>query len=280
MDGLSEMSGFWLLLAAAIGLVLGSFASVVVWRLPLMMARSALAFESVEEGGSTRYNLCFPGSACAHCAAPIPWYYNVPIWGYLCLKGRCASCGQSISLRYLLLEWGMALIAVTLMVRFGPGMSWIWALVLSLSLLCMSVIDFDHQILPDDLTLPTLWLGLILSVFDVFVESRSSILGAALGYGVFWAIHHLFRLISGREGLGQGDFKLLALLGAWLGFAQLPALIFLASVTGAGVGLLLIATGRSRRTDPIPFGPFLAAAGWLLLVLGPIPADWFVSFGG
>lgn len=267
-------AAFWAGFAGVIGLILGSFSSVVIHRLPRMIEQASFDVPDEDEAtlGRTQphVDLCVPPSSCPACGSRIPWYFNVPLLGFLCLGGRCARCHRSISLRYPLLELGSAGLSVLLMLRFGPGMEWLWAQLLTTSLLCLSVIDLDHQLLPDDLTLPTLWLGLILSVIGVFVDAESSILGAALGYLFFWSVHHLFRLTTGRQGLGQGDFKLLALLGAWLGWMQIPVVVFLASLVGALLGGGLIALGLRQRSDPIPFGPFLAVAGWLALVFGPL----------
>lgn len=264
--------------ATLLGLVLGSFSSVVIYRLPKMMEAAWLleqaqitSSDAVEVARSeARYDLFLPGSSCVHCASRIPWCYNVPLLGYFLLKGRCKECGASIDARYWWLELLGAFLSLALMLRFGPGWLWVLSMVLSFGLLILAFIDFDHQILPDQLTLPLLWLGLLLSVFDIFVDSETSILGAVLGYGFLWCVHQIFYWLTGREGMGRGDFKLLALLGAWLGWGQLPFVMFLSSVLGALSGLVLIFSGRRKRTDAIPYGPFLAFSGWMALMLGDV----------
>lgn len=266
--------GYWLVLAALTGAVLGSFASVVIHRLPIMMEREWLReqqeFEDprVENPVEPRYDLAFPGSSCPHCGERIPPWFNVPLIGYLLLRGQCRACKAPISVRYPLLEGLGALMALSVMMRFGPSSEALWAMVLGTGLLILSFIDLDHRILPDRLTLFLLWLGLLLSVFDLFADSDSSILGASLGYGLLWAIHALFRLVTRKEGMGRGDFKLLAALGAWMGVGHLPLIVLGSSVAGAIVGVGLILFGIRKREDPIPFGPFLALAGWIAFLAG------------
>lgn len=263
--------------SALVGLVLGSFSSVVIYRLPRMMEAAWLREhfraggedgESEAEEQAERFDLVLPGSSCAHCGQKIPYRYNIPILGYLWLRGRCSSCGGSIDSRYWVLELMGAVLALIMMLHFGPGWAWVGSLVLTFGLLILAFIDIDHQLLPDQLTLPLIWMGLILSVFGVYIDSESSIIGAVLGYGFLWSIHRLFFSLTGREGVGRGDFKLLALLGAWVGWSPLPFIVFLSSILGALFGLLLIFMGRRTRTDPIPYGPFLAFSGWLALVFG------------
>ena len=266
--------GYWLVLAALTGAVLGSFASVVIHRLPIMMEREWLReqqeFEDprVENPIEPRYDLAFPGSSCPHCGERIPPWFNVPLIGYLLLRGQCRACKAPISVRYPLLEGLGALMALSVIMRFGPSSEALWAMVLGTGLLILSFIDLDHRILPDRLTLFLLWLGLLLSVFDLFADSDSSILGASLGYGLLWAIHALFRLVTRKEGMGRGDFKLLAALGAWMGVGHLPLIVLGSSVAGAIVGVGLILFGIRKREDPIPFGPFLALAGWIAFLAG------------
>lgn len=276
--------GYWLVLATLTGAVLGSFASVVIHRLPLMMEREWLheyqQFSGEKEGDlpSPRFDLAFPGSSCPHCGGKIPPWFNIPLIGYLLLRGQCHACGRVISARYLLLEVLGAVMAISAMMAFGPGPETLWALVLGTGLLILSFIDLDHRILPDRLTLFLLWMGLMLSVFDLFSDSHSSILGAALGYGLLWTIHALFRLVAKKEGMGRGDFKLLAALGAWMGVGHLPLIVLLSSVAGAIVGIMLIFLGLRKREDAIPFGPFLALAGWVDLLAGDRINAHYLSF--
>jgi leader peptidase (prepilin peptidase)/N-methyltransferase len=275
--------GYWLVLATLTGAVLGSFASVVIHRLPIMMEREWLheyrEFAGEEDGPpSSRFDLVFPGSSCPHCGGRIPPWFNIPLIGYLLLRGKCHACGHVISTRYPLLELMGAAMALSAMMCFGPGPETLWALVLGTGLLILSFIDLDHRILPDRLTLFLLWVGLILSVFDLFADSHGSILGASLGYGLLWTIHALFRLVAKKEGMGRGDFKLLAALGAWMGVGHLPLIVLLSSVAGAIVGVMLIFLGLRKREDAIPFGPFLALAGWVALLAGDRINAHYLSF--
>jgi len=276
--------GYWLVLVALTGAVLGSFASVIIHRLPIMMEREWLReYEAVTGDPAAklavpRYDLAFPGSSCPHCGGRIAPWFNVPLIGYLLLRGRCYDCGHPISARYPLLELlglGMALSAF---LCFGPAPETLWAMVLGTGLIILAFIDLDHRILPDRLTLSLLWIGLILSVFDLFANSHNSILGAVLGYGLLWTIHALFRLMAKKEGMGRGDFKLLAALGAWMGLGHLPLIVLVSSVMGSVVGVALIILGLRKREDAIPFGPFLAFAGWVALLAGDQINTHYLSF--
>ncbi|MEY2697156.1 MAG: hypothetical protein RL333_1294 [Pseudomonadota bacterium] len=275
---------YWLMVAALTGLVLGSFASVVIHRLPIMMERewlrehqSALG-EELDASYDRRYDLLLPGSSCPYCEARIPPWFNLPLIGFLLLRGRCHACQHPIPARYPILEGLGALMGLSAMMHFGPGVEVIYAFLLGTGLLILAFIDLDHRILPDRLTLFLVWFGLLLSVFDVFVDSHSSILGASFGYGLLWLIHALFRLIAKKEGMGRGDFKLLAALGAWMGFNHLPIIILISSIFGSIIGVGLILLGIRRREDPIPFGPFLAFAGWIALLAGDQINATYLSF--
>jgi leader peptidase (prepilin peptidase) / N-methyltransferase len=257
-----------------LGLVLGSFLNVVILRLPRMMA-DAWQRECAEVQGdarpsddSIRLTLSSPGSRCPHCGHAIGPLENIPILSYLALRGRCSACGAPIGVRYPLVEGLTALLSVAVVWRFGPGWEAAAALVLTWGLVALAGIDLDTQLLPDSITQPFLWLGLLLSLAGLFTDPRSAILGAVAGYLTLWAVFHLFRLVTGKEGMGYGDFKLLALFGAWLGWQYLPLVILGSAVVGAAVGMVLIASGRQRREVPIPFGPYLAAAGWVALMWG------------
>lgn len=280
-----ELLPTWVLLsaAAAVGAILGSFSSVVIHRLPIMMQREWLSEhrQDVDQGVlEGTYDLSSPGSSCPHCGYRIPPWFNVPILGYLLLRGRCNSCQKRISLRYPLVEILGALIAASAMMRFGPDLPFIFALLLGTALLILTFIDLDFRILPDRITLSLIWIGLFLSVFDIYVDSRASILGASLGYGSFWLIHWVFFRLTGKEGMGRGDFKLLAALGAWLGWSQLPLVILLSSVLGSLVGIFMIASGLKKRDESIPFGPFLAVAGWMGFLFGDLLMQQYWSFAG
>jgi len=214
------------------------------------------------------FNLVTPRSRCPHCGHAISALENVPVISYLWLRGRCAGCGKPISPRYPLVELTTALLSGITAWHFGFGWAAGAALALTWALIALTVIDFDHQLLPDDITLPFLWLGLVLSLFGLFTDSASGIVGAAAGYLSLWSIYVLFKWATGKEGMGYGDFKLLAMLGAWMGWQALPVIIVLSSVVGAAVGITLILFRGRDKNIPIPFGPYLAAAGWLNLLWG------------
>ena len=250
-----------------LGLLVGSFLNVVVHRLPVMLQRQW----QVDCGGAAatdRYDLLAPASHCPHCKAPIAWRHNIPLLGWLWLRGRCAACKAPISARYPLLELTAGVLAAAVAVRFGPGITAVAAIGLSLTLLTLTLIDIDHMLLPDAITLPGIWAGLLVNLGDTFTDLRSAVIGAVAGYLVLWLVYHLFKWLTGKEGMGYGDFKLLALLGAWLGWQALPACILLASLVGTVYGLGAILRQAQNRQQPFPFGPFLAVAGWINLMWG------------
>lgn len=273
-----------------LGLIVGSFLNVVIHRLPLMLQRQwreqcrelqtgeagqAASAGEVAAPSAARYNLIVPRSACPACGAPITALQNIPLLSYLFLRGRCAHCKAHISLRYPLIEALTGLLSALVAWKLGFGWESLAALVFTWFLVALAGIDIDHQLLPDSLTLPLMWLGLLLSLFvpagspwPAPVDLRSSLIGAAAGYVILWSVYHLFRALTAREGMGYGDFKLLAALGAWLGWRMLLPVLLIAAIVGAVCGIaLIVVRGRSRAT-PIPFGPFLAAAGWLMLMFG------------
>ena len=289
-----------------LGLMVGSFLNVVIWRLPIMLERQwreqcaeEVAIVEPTAGGNAaaavatgppaaeagpeaapaapaRFNLLVPRSACPSCRAPITALQNIPILSWLLLRGRCASCGATISVRYPLIEALTGALSALVAWKFGFGGPALAALLLTWFLIPLTFIDIDHQLLPDSLTLPLLWLGLLLSLWGaqsagaaVPVDTRSSLIGAMAGYGSLWTVYHLFRLVTGKDGMGYGDFKLFAALGAWLGWQMLLPVILMAAASGAVIGLGLIALRSHDRATPIPFGPFLAGAGWLVLMFGP-----------
>ncbi|HYL71641.1 MAG TPA: prepilin peptidase [Candidatus Dormibacteraeota bacterium] len=280
-DSPAVFTGFCLVL----GLAVGSFLNVVIYRLPIMLERSwrAQCAESYADVAATlpaaapeRFNLVVPRSACPACRAPISAWHNVPLLSYLLLRGRCARCGVHISARYPLVEALSGILSFLVAWKFGFGWPALAALTLTWFLIALAFIDFDVQLLPDNLTLPLLWLGLLLAVLGPFaggaalpVDLRSSLIGAMAGYVSLWSVYHLFRLLTGKEGMGYGDFKLFGALGAWLGWQMLLPIILVAAVVGAVVGIALIMLRGRSRAAPIPFGPFLAAAGWLMLMFGP-----------
>jgi leader peptidase (prepilin peptidase)/N-methyltransferase len=274
----------WLLLVgtAVLGLVVGSFLNVVVYRVPIMMEMAwreqmeELATEAFEPPPHERdkgFNLWWPPSACTTCGTRITALHNIPVVSYLILKGRCAHCGARVSTRYPIVEACVAIASVIVAWRFGAGLACLAALGFSWTLIALALIDVDRQWLPDSLTLPLLWAGLLVSLVEtdggvLFADLSSSVLGAVAGYLILWSVYHLFKLVTGREGMGYGDFKLLAALGAWLGWQMLPLIVLLSATVGSAVGITMIVAGRRSRSATIPFGPYLAAAGWAAMLFG------------
>lgn len=264
--------------ALLLGLIVGSFLNVLVHRLPLMMerrwqddAREVLGLPAQPAG--ERFDLCLPPSHCPHCLHRIRPWENIPLLGYLLLRGRCAACKVRIGLRYPFVELASAGLAVCAAWHFGASANALAFMLLSWGLLALGLIDLEHQLLHDALVLPLLWLGLIANAFGLFVPLDQALWGAVAGYLVLWCVHRLFYMVTGKDGMGHGDFKLLAMLGAWGGWQILPFVLLFSSLLGAFVGLLLLrAKGRTTST-PIPFGPYLALAGWIALLWGgQIPA--------
>lgn len=257
---------------AVLGLVVGSFLNVVIHRLPRMMERAWQA-QCAELRGETMpeqppYNLLLPRSSCPHCGHLIAASENIPLLSYLWQRGRCKACGGIISPRYPLVELSSALLAAGAAWHFGPGWPLAGALIFVWVMLALAMIDFDTQLLPDDLTLPLLWLGLLLNTAQTYTTLGSAVIGAAAGYLLLWSVYWLFKLFTGKEGMGYGDFKLLAAIGAWLGWQMLPLVILLSSLVGAVVGIALILFFRHGRQVPIPFGPYLAGGGIIALFWG------------
>lgn len=274
-------------------LLIGSFLNVVIYRLPIMMEREwraqcrELAETPAAEVPEERFNILEPRSRCPSCGHRISALENVPLLSYLFLRGRCAGCGRRISARYPVIELLTAVMATVAAWRFGFGWEAAAAMLLTYCLITVSVIDIDHQIIPDSISLPLLWVGLGLSLVHplpgadvLFVAPKTSIVGALAGYLTLWSVYHLFRLLTGKEGMGYGDFKLLAALGAWLGWQMLPLIILLSAVVGAAVGITLIALRKHDRNVPIPFGPYLAAAGWIAMLYGREMTDWYFGLMG
>lgn len=283
-----------------LGLIIGSFLNVVIYRLPKMLDRQWRA-QCAELGGANAetitaeptFNLVVPRSCCPSCKKPIKAWQNIPVISWLLLRGRCAACNARISGRYPLVEALTGLLFGVVAWKFGIGWPAAAALVLTAFLVALTFIDVDHQLLPDSLTLPLLWLGVALALWgpefpggvrppdiSLPVDLRSSVIGAIAGYLSLWSVYHLFRLATGKEGMGYGDFKLLAALGAWLGWKMLLPIVLVSAVVGAVVGIVLLSAQRQNRSTPIPFGPFLAAAGWIMLVFGPELVDRYLGFFG
>ncbi|MBS0352679.1 MAG: prepilin peptidase [Proteobacteria bacterium] len=260
-------------LCALLGLFVGSFLNVVIHRLPLMMEREwqaeAAALRGEEpDAPQPRFNLATPRSRCPHCGHLIGALENIPVVSYLLLRGRCRHCDGPISVRYPLIEVLCAALSGFTAHHFGLGMAGWGALVFVWALIALCFIDFDTQLLPDSITLPLLWLGLLLNLSGTYTDISSAVVGASAGYLALWSVYWLFKLATGKEGMGYGDFKLLAALGAWMGWQILPLTILLSSLVGAVVGVALIVLRRHGREIPIPFGPYLAAAGLLALYWG------------
>jgi leader peptidase (prepilin peptidase)/N-methyltransferase len=258
--------------AIVFGLLIGSFLNVVIYRVPKMMQRESdnyVAHESGKELPHTdRFNLWAPRSACPHCGHQITALENIPVISWLVLRGKCSACKAPISARYPAIELLTGLLSGLLIWHFGSGWVGLASLLFTWLLVAMTFIDFDTQLLPDDLTYPLLWAGLLVNLHGLFVPLSDAVIGAMAGYLVLWSIYWLFKLATGKEGMGYGDFKLLAALGAWLGWKALPTIILLSSVVGAVVGISLIVFARRGRDKPIPFGPYLAAAGLIALLYG------------
>ena len=275
-----------------VGLCVGSFLNVVAYRLPIMMElawRRELEAHTNEpsvappQAQRARFDLIWPRSGCPSCGAPSAAWHNIPLLSYLWLKGRCAGCAAPISKRYPLVEGLAALLGLLVAYEFGPTWHTVAALAFTWALLALALVDFDTKLLPDSITLPLMWAGLLLSLVEVdgaplFTDLRSSVLGAAAGYLSLWTVFQLFKLATGKEGMGYGDFKLLAAAGAWLGWQLLPVVILLSAAVGSVVGIsLIVFSGRSRHAA-IPFGPYLAAAAWIALLWGNDLNAWYAQF--
>jgi len=257
---------------ALLGLLVGSFISVIVYRLPIMLERAWQSSELPNELPTEAFNLAVPRSHCPSCAQQLSASENVPVVSFLFLRGRCRHCKSRISARYPLVEIAASVASILVAMTFGFTASTLAFLAFAWFLLALSLIDLDHHLLPDDLTLPLLWLGLLVSAFNLGLPGVSlfdAVIGAAAGYITLWSLFWAFLLVTGKEGLGYGDLKLLAALGAWLGWQAILPVLLLASLAGAAIGLILIVFGGRERSAPLPFGPFLAAAGFVMLIWGP-----------
>lgn len=266
---------------AVFSLAIGSFLNVLIHRLPKMMEADWRAQCAELQGGEaavegSRYNLLIPHSHCPQCKAPLRVIDNIPIASWIALRGKCAHCSGRISSRYPIVEALTAVLSAIVAWKFGLTWQTALALVFTWTLIALTFIDADTTLLPDDLTLPLLWLGLLANVFGTFVPLREAVLGAAAGYLVLWSIYWLFKLATGKEGMGFGDFKLLAALGAWMGWKALLPIVLLSSLVGAIVGIALIILARRGREIPIPFGPYLAAAGMIVMLTGDRLTRWLV----
>lgn len=286
-DIFRELPGLWIATIFVLGLLVGSFLNVVIHRVPIMLEREwrsqaeeildvqeAILSNPETKQPARPYNLLVPRSACPKCSAPIEAHQNIPVISWLLLRGKCANCSAPISFRYPFVELLTAVLSAAVAWKFGVHWYTAAALFLTWMLVALSGIDFDTTLLPDNMTLPLLWVGLLLSVtgpdpvLGLPADMRSSIIGAVAGYLVLWGVYHVYKLVTGKEGMGYGDFKLLAALGAWLGWQSLLLIILLSAFVGAIVGISLVVTCGRDREIPIPFGPYLAAAGWVALMWG------------
>ncbi len=266
---------FFIFSMTMLGMCVGSFLNVVIFRLPKMMQQDwheqccdllEIKNENVTE--QPRVNLIFPGSNCPACEHKITALENIPVISYLFLNGRCSSCKVKISLQYPIIELFTGLATAYVAWHFGFNLQALFAILLTWALICLSIIDLEHSLLPDDITLPFLWLGLACNIFGIFTDIYSSLIGAMLGYSVLWVIFMSFKIVTGKEGMGYGDFKLLSLLGAWFGWQYLPLVILLSSIAASLIGIAMIIFRGREKSAAFPFGPYLAIAGWVTLIWG------------
>lgn len=266
-------------------LLIGSFLNVVIYRLPKMMhnnwyleCREFLADEvkNIPQQKVAELTLSKPDSTCPKCQHKIRFYENIPVISWLFLKGKCGQCKSSISIRYPLVEATTALLSLVIAIQYGVSFETLLLLILTWGLVCLTLIDFDHMLLPDQIVMPLLWLGLLVNITNTFVPLSDAVIGAAVGYMSLFSVFWLFKLLTGKEGMGHGDFKLFALFGAWVGWKLLPILILMASVVGAIIGISLMLFKNHTREQAIPFGPYLAVAGWITLLWGEGIWSWYL----
>lgn len=278
---LQQNSAIFISLSVIFGLLVGSFLNVVIYRLPKIMQRewhnNCLELQGVDIPAVKKYSLASPRSACPQCGHKLSALENIPLISYLLLKGKCRSCKTPISLRYPLIEALTGVLIGLISWKFGYSSLSLFAWIFTFALIALTFIDFDTQLLPDDITLPLLWLGLLFNLNTGFTDLNSAVIGAMAGYISLWSIYWIFKLVTGKDGMGYGDFKLLAAIGAWFGWQLLPAVILLSSILGAGIGIALIVLSKRGREIPMPFGPFLAIGGIAALFLGPELAHFYLS---
>lgn len=268
------------------GLCVGSFLNVVAYRLPLMMERDwkvecheFLQLEPVSmDDRLAKLNLATPASACPNCGHRLRPWENIPVLSYLFLKARCSSCKTHISAQYPVVEALTGIVSLIVAQRFGVSLQTLAALLFSWTLIALTLIDIKKQLLPDNITLPLLWAGICLSFFEIFTDLQASVIGAIAGYMILWSVYQLFKLVTKKEGMGFGDFKLLAALGAWIGYSYIPQIILLSAVVGSVIGISMLAVGRTKSQQTIPFGPYLAIAGWVAMLWGDTITEKYLSF--
>ncbi len=270
--------------AAILGLLIGSFLNVVIYRLPKSLEgewrSDCCELLNIENTEETRLGIAFPASHCPTCKVPIKPWQNIPVISYLLLKGKCSNCKTPISPRYPLVEIAAGILSAVVIYTLGATPQAACALMITWALVALTMIDVDTQLLPDNITLPLMWMGLIANSFGVFTRLDSALWGAVAGYLSLWSVFWLFKMVTGKEGMGYGDFKLLAALGAWMGWQALPLIIILSSFVGAFIGIAgILILGRDKNI-PIPFGPYLAIAGWIALLWGERITDYYLKFAG
>jgi len=274
----------WLFFTAVTlsSLAVGSFLNVVIYRLPIMLKSEwrSECQEFLELEQDTKpaeiFNLSKPDSSCPSCGHKIAIWENIPVISYLFLRGKCSECGTHISFQYPAIEIITTLLSVAVAMKFGVSIETLLGMILTWCLIALTMIDAKTQLLPDNITLPLLWLGILVNISDIFTDLESSVIGAVAGYLILWTVYKLFKFFTGKEGMGYGDFKLLALLGAWMGWLMLPQIILLSSLVGAVIGISMILLTRHDKNLPIPFGPYLAIAGWIAFMWGSdINRIWF-----
>jgi leader peptidase (prepilin peptidase)/N-methyltransferase len=291
---LSEYPALFVGFAFILSLLIGSFLNVVIYRLPIMLDREwkkqaaeILQGDQASSAETTQpaFNLVVPASTCPKCNAPIRAWQNIPVISFLCLRGKCANCKAPISSRYPIVELMTALLSAVVAWKFGFTWYCAAALLMTWALVALSLIDFDHQLLPDQITLPLVWIGLLISIWATpgtpfAPDMRSSIIGGVAGYLSLWSVYWLFKLLTGKEGMGYGDFKLLAAFGTWLGWQSLLLIVLVSAFAGAVIGIGLILFRGRDRNIPIPFGPYLAIAGWIAMLWGPTLIQGYLHFSG
>lgn len=288
---MSNNQTFFFAVTFTFSLIVGSFLNVIIFRFPKMLeqgwkqeCREFLADELVQPNITTNDNndelitLSKPSSTCPSCQHKIRFYENIPVISWLLLRGKCSQCHNKISLRYPLVELTTAILSVVIAAHFGVSMTTLWLLILTWGLVCLTLIDLDHMLLPDQITLPLLWLGLLVNINGAIVPLSDAVIGATVGYMSLFSIFWLFKLLTGKEGMGYGDFKLFAVFGAWIGWQLLPILILMASLVGAIIGLSMMVFKNHQREMAIPFGPYLAIAGWVTLLWGSDIWTWYLGY--
>ena len=277
---LAQNSTLFITISVILGLLVGSFLNVVIYRMPKIMERewhnNCLELQGMEIPEQPKFSISKPRSACPHCGHQITALENIPVISYLFLQGKCSSCKAKISPRYPLIEALTGLLIGLVSWKFGYSSLTLFAWVFTFALITLTFIDFDTQLLPDDITLPLLWLGLFVNLTNGFATLKSAVIGAIAGYLILWSIYWIFKLVTGKEGMGYGDFKLLAAIGAWFGWQLLPAVILLSSIVGVIIGVGLIIYAKRGREVPMPFGPFLALGGIATLFFGPQLASYYL----